>query len=90
MFAGVCNVDGHLRVKIVRRGDGNSFNVIDFQHLAIIDEDTGYIVAVGEFLCMAGRGRGNGDDLGTFRNCLESLGMTNRLKLRTDDSDFYA
>jgi len=88
VFAGVGDIDGHLRVQRIGRGDGDHFDIGFFEHVAVVKEDALDAVAFGEGRGVSGRGRGDGYDFGFFGHELEPGGVDIGFELGADDADF--
>ena len=89
VFAGRRAVFGHLRMQAIRSGDGHHLDIFFFEHLAVVGEHARNAEFLGERGGVAWGGGSYGNDLGFLRHDLQRCGVNIRLKLRSDDSDFY-
>jgi hypothetical protein len=71
VFAGVSDIDGHLGVRRIRRGDGDHFDIGFSEHFAIVEEDARDAVAPGEFCGVTGSGRSDGNHFRFFGHDLK-------------------
>ena len=90
VFTGRGDVFRHLRVQTIRRGDGNHFDVGLFQHLAVVGVHARDAKFLSQLGCIARCGRSDCHHFCVVRHDLKGCGLDVRLKLRTDDPNFYS
>ena len=88
VLAGVGDVERHLAVQAVGRRDRDHLDVGSASICAVVGEPARDAVALRELLGVAGRGRGDGDDLRFFAHLFDRGGVDVGLEPRADDADF--
>ena len=83
-------IPGHLRMQAIGSGDGHHLDVFFFEHLAVIRKHARDAEFLGKGGGVSWAGGGDGNNFGFVRHDLKRGGVNIRLKLRSDDSDFYS
>ena len=90
VFPGGGAILGHLRMQAIRGGDGDHLDVFFFEHLAVVGETRGMPNFFANASALPGVGEATATTSASSRHDLQRCGVNVRLKLRSDDSDFYS